>query len=497
MPRIQEYSPEQNAAGPQGALSPNIEQVSAAGRGLETFGRDVGDAASAIYTRQSQMESGQAFGDVSQQRVQDLQDMQEQVAAGTWDNDKYKQQFQDWQSQQSDSYETSAGKNTFMRQSNRLLGAVLTRGARAQSLIAANNMNAQYQSNVDDLATATRLAPDTFQDNLDAAYEHSMDLPQSAQPHADLHAEQTLAREAVLGTAQTDAGKALSMLKDKDFASYLDPKEMDQLYTKVKAAQRFEEEDDARQQAIQKKASAARANQFMTDHIQDIASGKMTPKQVLLNSPSDLDFETKLAIAEKAKQAQSLVQKTDPAVFNDAQRRLLLPKDDPDAIVDISQLVKEKSLAPQDVTKLNTWYLKTPQGRAAQQSEKLMMADVNGKLTVPGMPDQDKNNRVANAIHDYQEAKQKIIEAGGDPTALTNPKSKDYFPNQVRSPNPVDLMQAQVARMTNAPQPTGDIIHTTPGVIPPLQRKDKNGKIWFYDATTKQLLKDQSGANRQ
>lgn len=489
MARIQEYLPEQNAAGPQGALTPNLEQVTAGARGMEQFGRDVADVGAVMYTRQSQMETGQAFGDVSQQRVQDFQSLQEGTANGTWDNDKYKQQFQDWQNNQADSYETAAGKNTFMRQSNRLLGAMLTRGMKAQSVIAANNMNAQYQSNVDDLATATRLAPDTFEDNLESAYEHSLDLPEAAQPHADTHAEQTLAREAILGTAENDPDRALSMLKDKKFASYLDPKEMDQLYTKVKVAQRFQDEDETRQENIQKKASAARMNKYVSDNLTAVASGKMSPKQILLNAPSDVDFDTRLAYAEKAKQASNLVQTTTPQVMRDVQERMLLPKDDPNAIVDISQLVKERALAPQDVAKLQNWYFKTPQGSAEKSNEKLMMNDIKGKLKPPpGTPDSEYDNRVVNAMAEYQQAKAKIIKDGGDPTELTDPKSKNYFPSQVRSPNPMELMQSYAARMTGAPQPTGQIVHASPGVIPPLERKDKNGVVWLYDPNTKQPL---------
>lgn len=488
MPRIQEYLPQENAAGPQGALSPNLEEMSAGARGIERFGQSIEEGADAIYTRQSQMETQQAFGDVSQQRVSDLQAQMQGAQDGTWDNDKYKQNFTQWQNDQVGNYETAAGKNTFMRQSNRLLGAILTRGAKVQSQIAANNAAAQYQSNVEDLATATRLAPDTFQDNLEAAYEHSMDLPEAAQPHADTHAEQTLAREAVLGVANTDASHALKMLQDKDFASYLDPKEMDSLYVKVRAAQRLEDEDSQRQNTIQEKASKARANQYATQNLQAIASGKLSPKNILLNAPSDVDFETRLALAEKAKQAQSLTQTTSPTTMRDIQERLLLPKDDPNAIVDISQLAKQPQLAPQDVNKLQNWYLKTPQGAAEKNNEKLMMNDIKGKLKVNGMPDQDYDNRVVNAMADYQKAKQQMINQGKDPTELTNPKSKEYFPTNVRAPSPVDLMQAQVARMSGQPAPTPIIVHASPGVIPPIERKDKNGKTWLYDATTKQSL---------
>ena len=498
MPRIQEYLPEENAAGPQGALSPNTEQMSAAGRGLEKFGTDVEEGANAVFLRQSQMETQQAFGDVSEQRVSDIQDQLQGTQDGTWDNDSYKQKFLEWQNDQIGNYETAAGKNTFMRQSNRLLGAMLTRGVKAQAQIAANNASAQYTDNVENLATATRLAPDTLQDNLESAYEHSMDLPEAAQPHADQHAEQTLVREAILGTAQTDAGKAMKMLQNKDLASMLDPKEMDGIYGKVQAAQKAEDEAFARNEALHTKASKAAMNNYLMGNIDGVVSGTMSQRDIILNAPSAVDFETRIAFAEKAKQAQNLVQTTSPAVMHSIQDRMLLPKDDPNAIVDVSQLVKQPGLAPQEIKKLSDWYFKTPQGAAEKKNEQLMFKDIQGKLKVSGIPDQQYDNKVINSMSDYQKAKADAIANGDDPTELTNPKSDKYFPNQVRPTSPIDIIKSQAdimkAAATNTPIPPPQIVHTSPGVLPPIERKDKKtGKVFLYAADTHKLIGPKDG----
>lgn len=496
MPRIQEYLPQENAPAPQGAMSPDLEQLGAVGRGVKELGMGITAGSDYVHTRQVQMEQAQAFGDVSSKKVDDLQDMQDKTQDGTWDNDSYKQKFTDWQNDQADKYTTTEGKNTFMRQSNRMLGAMLTRGNKAQTTIAANNAVAQYQGNVDDLGNATLLAPDTFEDNLGAMYEqaHDLDIPASKREAFTTHGEQTLAKQAVLGAARIDPDHAMAMLNDPDFATYLHPKDADALYNQVKQAQKYNDTEDTREQTLNKKAMAAQANTYMTKNIPSIINGQLTAKRIM-TEPNGLDFTTRLAMAEKANQMLNLTQRTSPTTFADVQSRMLLPKDDPNAIVDISQLMQEKDLSPQDTKKLSDWYLKTPQGAAEKQREKLMWDDVKGKLTVNGIPDQDRSNRVANAMADYQKAKQQAITDGDDPTELTDPKSPNYFAHQIRATSATEIMQAQAQRMiqdaTGVKPPSGEIIHTTPGVIPEQlndgeeSRKLKDGRTAIYDKNKK------------
>ena len=514
MPRIQEYLPEEQAAGPQAAAAPDMERVTAAGRGIETFGRDMGDASKFLYDRQSQMDSANAASTVAEDKVDRLTAQQKAMDDGTYDNDKFKQDYQQWQSDQSDKFDTAAGKNTFMRASSRTLGSLLNRGNRIQTTIAYNNAASSYQDTVDSLATASRLAPDTLQDNLDAATEHAHDTSEnhSLDPkdrEALLqHAHQTIVAEAIKGTAQTDPAAAMAMLQNKDIASKLKPKDMDSLYGIVKQAQNYQDQDGARQEALQKKASAAVMNKYLTDNVQQAVSGKITPQQVMINAPAGVDFETRVAFAKKVSEMQGLVQKTSPATMLDMMTRLTLPKDDPRAIVDVSQLIKQPGLSLQNANNLQKWYFKQPQGAAEKQNEKLMQDDIKGKLKVQGLPDQDYNNRVINALSDYQKAKQTLLSQGKDPSGLTDPKSPDYFPKTVRATSATEIMQAQaqamIAQATGKAPPSNDIVHTSPGIIPNQQttplapgqapaqeekRKLKNGKVGIFDGKTKQFLR--------
>lgn len=472
MPRIQELLPEQNAAGPMGAESPNIEQVSAAGRGVEAFGRDMGQASDVVYQRQTQMEQSDAFSTVSQARSDMTDEMQKSINDGTFDVDKFKQKFQDWQSDLLDNFETAGGKNAANRYSSRLFGSLLQKGIKGQALIAHNNAISGFNDGLNDLASSVRQDPDQFDDAYSTVLENSQHMQDSGAvgakdaPAIEDHAANVLAREAVLGTANRDPQKALKMLQDPDFANNLNPQTQDELQTKVRQAQLFKDGDEARMQAIKEKSEKAQQEKWMTNNASDIASGKISPMDVLLKSPIK-EWDVNLAAAEKAKQAQALVQYTSPQVMRDVQDRLLLPKDDPNAITSISQLYQEKELSPNDVSKLSKWYLTTPQGAAQKQQEQLMMNDIKGKLKVNGIPDPDYNNRVINAVADFQKQQQQMVSEGKDPSTLTDPTSKNYFAASVRPASPMELMQQQAARMTGAPQPSPMIIHTTPGVIPP------------------------------
>ncbi|MEO8837535.1 MAG: hypothetical protein ABI351_02355 [Herbaspirillum sp.] len=512
MARIQEYLPEENAAGPQGAAAPNLELSSAVGRGVETLGRDVTDASDRIYTRQYQMEQSLAAGSAIDARVNGYQEIQDRTQDGTWDTDKYKQQFRDWQQDEVQNYQTGPGQNSFMRQTDRVLGSMLVKGNRASQVVSKNNAMIGYQSNLNGLASATRLDPSSFQDNLHAAYEQTQDLvnngllPASHQALSNQQAEQTLSREAVLQTAHTDPAKAISMLQDKNFAPYVDPKEMDELYNKIQAAKTYQDNDVARAQVLKTKADKAVSEKYLSDNANAIATGKITPQQIMLDGPSQLDFSTRLAAAETAKRSQQLMQYTNPATMTAILNRMTLPKDDLNAITDPSQLYKEPGLSPNDIAKLTTQYFKTPQGAAQKQSENLMMKAIQDRVKSPimGVPDTDYHTYVNNAMSQYQKAKTAAINAGEDPTTLTDPSSKNYFPNTVPKRSFSDILRSQ-----SNPNPTQPMtIQTTPGIIPsqvgmPQQTTPallpkpntpqetrfqlKNGKTAVYDSNKKFL----------
>ncbi len=494
MPRIQEYLPQENASEPVGGLSPNTELAGAAGEGLRRFGQGMMEGGDVLLNRHVQLEQTQAMQEAADMRQQSTDDIMQSVADGTVDADRVKQNLQQWQSDAADKYETPQGKNLFNRQSSRLIGAMVTKAARGQIVVSQNNAKSSFNDSLNALATTVRQDPDQLADAYGSVLDtitHATDsglISAKDAPAIHDHAVAALAKEAILGRANTDPDKAETMLNDPTFTKVLPPQVQDELRKTVKAAQNQKDLDAERNDVIQKKANAAVMNQYLTNNLQALTTGKMNPKDILLNAPSAVDFDTRLAYAEKANRAQGLVDKTDPAALADVHERLLLPKDDPRAILDVSQLIHEPGIALADVNKISKWYLQTPQGAAEKQREKGMLQDIQSRLKVQGVPDPEYKTRIVNAMAEYQRAKQAAIDAGKDPTELTNPKSKEYFAGQVRAPSPVDLMKAEAARFTNPQTPAPEILHTTPGIIPPLERKDKSGNIWLYDATTKKPL---------
>ena len=138
MPRVQEYLPEQEAQGPVGQTSPMLEQVSDYGRGIQDFGKDVGDAGTIITQRQTQMETSNAYADVAEQRANYMQRIQDERNAGTLDDDglnKIKQDYQDWTEKQYENYNTAGGKDAFVRASARAQGSIIQTAGRAQAVV--------------------------------------------------------------------------------------------------------------------------------------------------------------------------------------------------------------------------------------------------------------------------------------------------------------------------------------------------------------------------
>ena len=129
MPQIREYLPEENASGPQGATSPNLEAVTAMGRGIETLGRDVGAGAEALYTRHAQLEQADNYAAVMQKRADMTLDMQDKASRGEFDLNQMRSEFSEW-ADKNGAKDTTVGKASWEKQTNRLLESMIVHGYR-------------------------------------------------------------------------------------------------------------------------------------------------------------------------------------------------------------------------------------------------------------------------------------------------------------------------------------------------------------------------------
>lgn len=500
MPRIQEYLPEEGAAGPQGAMQPNLELATAAGRGLERLGAGIEAGSEAVYQRQTQMEVSDSYANVAQKRAALTEEMQQQINDGTFDTDKFKEQYSDWATKESEKYETAGGRNAFTRQSSRLLGNMLIKGAKGQALIAHNNAVAGFNDTVNGLSAAVRQDPDQFEDAMGSILELSRDkqeaglLPAKDAAALEDHAISALAKEHILGIADaSSATEAIEKLNDPSIAGLLKPNDQDTLRKTLETLEKAEFAEGTRKENLAKKASRAAAEKYASENIDRIASGGVSAKEILLHAPPEVSFSDRVALVKQVEAMGQATQRTSPAAMREIMDRMLLPKSNPLSISDPSTLVKEGiNISPQDKKRLHDWYIKTQPGEEEKAAEKMMMNDIKGKLKVPNMPDQGYDNRVINATADFYKTKAKMIKNGEDWTELLDPKSKNYFPLQVRPANPVDVMKAQADAMREGVK-SNDIVYTSPGMAEDanklkdgeVERKTKDGRTAIFDKDKK------------
>jgi len=105
------------------------------GRGIEEFGRDVGDAYSVIHQRETQAETSDAYASIAEARFAFADKIQQGTNDGTLNVDKVKKEYQDWIEKQYDTYNTSGGKNAFNRAAARTGGSLVQSAAHGYAAI--------------------------------------------------------------------------------------------------------------------------------------------------------------------------------------------------------------------------------------------------------------------------------------------------------------------------------------------------------------------------
>lgn len=440
MPRIEDYSAQTEAQGPVGGLDPRVEAAGYMGRQVEKLGGVIGQTGQEIFKRQEQAEISDTYATFADARSKWTSDLQDQVQKGTLNVDEFKQKYQDFVDSQADKVTTASGKNFFNRQAARLGGSLLTMAAHGQVAIAGAKAVADYQSGQNSLQDALMKDPSQFQDAIDSTHENIDGLTAAGSVPADKapmfigRASTDLAKAAVRGWAQIDPVTAKKKLDDGEFDKYFDGDAKKQMYGEVQMAEHGKAIEDARIQKAQDDAQATKADQTMQDWLPKILSNSLSTKDVTNNH--DLDFGQKARILNMIEQNQNKEIKTDPRVVVSLARRALLPDGDPQKITDMSQLSPYvgKGLNLSDVTKINNFIAKTPEGIAINADRKKLL-DYAGaaliKKDAMGIQDPQGQKNVAQFMTDLQNQEAQMRTQGLPLKSLYDPSSKDYFGNKI------------------------------------------------------------------
>lgn len=515
MPRVQEYLPEVEASGPQGALSPNTELLSAEGRGLEQLGSDVGKANDAIYNRVSQAETSDVYESIAYKRAELTQSIQDQTNDGTINTDSIKQQYHDWVDSQSDQYQTDAGKNAFNRQSARLGANMTIMAARGQTAVAGHNAVASFANGMNTDANTLENNPSQFEDTYTSAMENlqqqvdnglikATDAPKIQQTIGQKYME-----SSIRGYAKISPDDAKIFLDDGKADQFLTPDQKKQMYSEVRSYKTASIIDQERSDTMAKKAQAAEAEQWGQANIQKLYSGSLSTKSIL-SAPMTTEQKEHWMNMQKAQ--SQMEEKTDPGVYNDVVRRINLPDNDPQKISDPfqSEITAKvgNGISTKDMSGIISYFDKTPQGQILTTQRKQMMDLAKANLTksnpMLGIQDPDGEYNLMNFTNALQQAEGNLRQQNKPVSDLYDPTSPSFFGNKLSQyqSSPQQIMQklADKARGTATPNPVK--IDTTPGVIPStnntgpegnasseVERKTSDGKTAVFDSKTKKFLR--------
>lgn len=533
MPQIQQYDSQIQAEGAVGGTSPNLEQISELGKGVRYFGAAVEERGQMEKKQEIQVQSSDAFAGVSQATVDFNEDLNNQIATGDLDVDKFKEKIQDWRDKQSENYTHPETQNYFNRQTERMVSRLTTKAIRGKTVIEGNRAVADFNVGISNFSNSVQSDPESFHEAYDAVIEdlHTKSangsIPAAQLPTFEKQVGVKLAESAVRGYAQQDAdnltnairasnGKvdpaafssAEKVLKSGAFDDYLDSTGKKKMESEIRTLMNAGETEGQRALQAQKSAKKLNADAWINNNISRIENGTMPTKEIL-NSP-DLDYKEKHEILGWQRQAATAEFKTDPAVKNSIIARINLPANDPRAITDVDQIKKSvgNGISLTDYGQISSYIDKTPQGEVLKQNRAQLLTFAKAKLVkanpMIGQADPDGEYNLMNYTSALHEEEQKMRQAGEPVRDLYDPKSPKFFGNKVNQyvKSPQEIMKSMASSMrTGAPNPEN--VQTMPGksVTPSAPQTEPNqpkedvversygGKVAVFDNKTKKFLR--------
>lgn len=443
MPQIEEYNSQVGAQGPVGGLDPRVEAAGAVGRGIEKLGQTITSAEDMLYKRKEQAETSDIYAQAASMRVDYHDKIQKGLQDGNLDTEKLKSEFQDEISNYSQNISTSGGQDYLHRQAARLQGEITRKAVIGQSHIAGIQAAQDLQSGMNSDSNALMSDPTQFQDIVDASQERTdaMIKAGSVNPgqaeKLNQTFEQEYAKAAVRGYANLNPDFAKKKLDDGEFDDYFNSDVKKQMYAEVKQYSHAKEIDNKDTQKKLDDEAQAKTEAWKQDALGKMIKGNLTANDILKakDTLSFADQKEMLAMKDAMTRQEY---KSDPRTMNQITNKILLQDGDPQKITDMSQLrpyLEKGQITPRDVTFLNGMIAKTPEGQAANANRKNLFdyakADLVKKDSMTGMADPQGEANLARFTVDLHGKEADLRKQGLPISDLYNPRSKDYFGNNL------------------------------------------------------------------
>lgn len=511
MAKIQEYLPESDAQGPVGQTSPLLEQVGMYGRGMETFGRELGDALTVVRQRDTAAETSDAYASVAEQRAGMMQRIQDETNAGTLDDKglaKIKDDYQQWAEKQSDTYNTPGAKDAFVRSSARAGGSILVNAAHGSALVAGNKAKENLNTVMNQNSNMVMQDPSQFDNLRDSQKEMiQSQIDSKALTPEDARKVETamdleLAKAATRGHMQSDyanikaavmanGGKDGVDIDKPDFnhskiwldqegvSGILDSTSKHQLEQEIKSNTVAAMVAGKQELSVKQAAIDAQGEKFKVNSYEKLLNNSLSPDDVTKAARAGIITpEEQLKMYHLVTEAGKAQSTTNPALKNQIMNRVLLPDNDPNHISDpmqVANMVQSGMLTHKDFQDISKAIQMVPANRVNSFNESQLMKVAKQRI---GTGDPDSEYKLMLFQNEVQQAKQNASANKKPIGELFDPHSANFMGNQVQKyvSSPQDILRAQAEKARGAfvsPAPVDAQIGVTPSSnVPPAQKPE-------------------------
>lgn len=338
--------PQVQTQGSVGGISPNVEAITATGRGIEAAGHAISEGGSFLYRKASQNEVANVYADIAAAREKYTENLNNAQATGELDTEQFAQQMKDETDKIGEGLSTTEGRNFFERQQARLTGAMLLKASHVSGQIAYNNTIDSLTQAGNSLSNSAMRDPSQFGDIIDqneemiSASVSNGQLPAGKAEAFRKEMNTKIADGAAKGLAQMDPGKnpdgsakenlligALKRMDPNDtkdnsnLFKYLNADQVSNLQAYARHMDEARRVQEDQVDSNQEKLLRLKGQVWLNQNSANILGGHMDPKTVI-NNPN-LTIEQKNMAVEMIRRQSREVEERDPGYINNIEDQII------------------------------------------------------------------------------------------------------------------------------------------------------------------------------
>lgn len=462
MPQIKEYQSRTEQGGGVNFGSPPSGGA-AVSRGIQQAGATIQDAADVMQRRAEQAETSDLSAkfaklqadftiDWNGRMQKGLQGATAGEAAGTTGStdhpeglglaEQFVSDYDAAVAKLGDSISTPAGRRYFEQQNATLRKEFAVMADHGQAELAGAKTKANFMTVLNAQSSTLVQNPSSFEASL-AMTDHTINtmvaqqhLPAKDAEALRVQARADLAQNSVRGWIRTNPAMAEEILNSGKMNAYLSGDAKHTLYGELRTELSARKADFAFQEDLKKKALKEAQDKAQNTILDKIYNGTFSIKDTLHGDGAILDPDKKQTMIAIAKARQNEPEHPDPNVFREIITRIHADESDPRKITTEDQLQRiysrggmtwEQYKAGRDELQGR----KTTSGQLESEFKKNLYKEAEVVLAKPDpltkLPSPSGQQRYNQFVADVEMKVAQLKKEGKDPTAVLNPRSKEYM----------------------------------------------------------------------